>query len=135
MNVFLAVGIVLYIWSDVKTVPELVYYGLGGYIVLTILRPYRWLKKIYEMPFIQETDVFSKVLHLIFVSPIEFLGRILWLTIDFLIIERTLLNWLARGMSLLTGIFDKLHTSALKNPVIFAIIGIGIMLYGYWRGK
>lgn len=135
INLFLAMGISLMFLYGIKTVPTSFYLWMGGYVLLNLLQPYKLLTKIYANQNIQQADGFSKIFYILFVSPVEFLGRILWLTIDFLIIERTLLSWLAKITGILSQLFGYLHKPTYKNALIFTLIGIGIILYSSWQGK
>ncbi|MBR1604771.1 MAG: hypothetical protein IJ660_01530 [Alphaproteobacteria bacterium] len=79
------------------------------------------------------TDIWSKLLYLLFIAPIEFLGRILWLTIDFIIIERTFLNSFSRFYIWLQKIFAKMHNFSIKNLLwywFFAGLLLSYCVYG-----
>ena len=105
---------------------------LGGFIVLLTGYPYRWIP---DMKSIQTMDICSDLLYLLFVAPIEFLGRILWLTIDFLIIERTFLNGLSKGYAALQGIFERIHRLSLRNAILFWFLGIMVIIYCLYGEK
>lgn len=113
----------------VKKVPENFYVILTAYILLMSLKPYRLFNRIYDSDRIQQSQGFSGILYLLCVDPILFLGRILWLTIDFLIIERTLLSSLTRFNEILIRLFRWLHQSKIWNIVFFMLVGLAIILY------
>ena len=86
--------------------------------------------------FIQKTDLFSTAYHLFIVGPIKVLGRVLWLTVDFLIIERTVINSLHKMLMILINIFQRLHTDSRWAYVFFFLAG-GVLagICWKWGGK
>lgn len=102
--------------------------------ILLALRPYRWLQKSYNSSALQTADILSKTLYIIFAGPLHFLGRVLWLMVDFVIIERTILNSLTKINEWFASVFKKLHTPSIWNSLIFAVLGGMILLYSMVRG-
>jgi len=109
-------------------------YWLSCYLVLVLIRPCRLLNKVYGISSIQSADYFSGSFYICIVAPIQFLGRVLWLTIDFLIIERTFLSSLAKINLLIIKLNNYLSVTKIKNIfielVIICIIVIGCF---YWK--
>lgn len=108
---------------------------LGAACLLMLLRPYRIFCPLYESEKLQNADVFSEMFYFIFVSPVLFLGRILWLTIDFLIIERTLLSSLSEGYGVLSRLFNWLHSESLRNVLFFMAAGFALICYICFGGR
>ena len=126
----------IFIIYKVASVPLVAYYWLTAYIILIILRPYRFLSSIYNSEAIQQADGFSAILYFLFAGPILFLGRILWLTVDFLIIERTFLSSLSKFKNVLESLFIWLHKKIILNTFVFWFIGLIILIYcSYGRLK
>ena len=120
-----AVGTICYI----KNIPDNFYYWLGIYIALLILNPYRWLYKVYHSSTIQTASGFSGGFYLLVAQPVEFLGRILLLTIDFLIIEKSILGTLSKTNTLLMKLFNKMHQPDLINKIFFIAVGVILIIY------
>ena len=102
--------------------------------ILLALRPYRWLQKSYNSSALQTADILSKTLYIIFAGPLHFLGRVLWLTVDFVIIERTILNSLTKINEWFASLLKKFHIPSIWNSLIFAVLGGIILVYGVVRG-
>lgn len=119
----------LWIIYKIPSVPPVLYHWLMAYLLLIILRPYRFLSSIYNSENIQQADGFSATLYFLFASPILFLGRVLWLTVDFLIIERTFLSSLAKLKNILEITFTWLHKKVIFSTFLFWIIGLIIIIY------
>ena len=75
----------------------------------------------------QLSEFFKRFYELVLLTPITVLGRILWLTIDFVIIERTIINSLSDVIKFLIRISQKIHQSSLLNYILLALCGLGII--------
>ena len=102
---------------------------LGGMVCLAISGLFNKILPIYENEQVQESDWFSDFYHYFVIGPVKVLGRVLWLTIDFLIIERTVIYTSRNTVNLLIGFFQKIHTKAQWAYPFFLILGCG-MIYG-----
>ncbi|MBQ8466051.1 MAG: hypothetical protein IJ545_08605 [Alphaproteobacteria bacterium] len=134
-SLLLSVMIVISIIYISRNIPENFYTVLALYIILIAIKPYRLFTRLYDSDRVQTFQGFSGLLYYIGAGPFLFLGRILWLTVDFLIIERTLLNSLARGNEILSRIFKWLHQPRLRNVILFIMLGGAIMAYSIWGTK
>ncbi len=111
------------------------YWVCGIFALLLILAPFRRLKAAYDNELIQEIDFFEGMYNIILIAPIKILGRVLWLTIDFLIIEKTIINTLTNIMNFLIRTVQKINRSSIWNNIAFIILGWGIIIYCfYFRG-
>jgi len=123
------------IWQNGALSPYLLWtYGL--FVILFVTGISRFANKAYRYKFIQKTDLFSTAYHLFIVGPIKVLGRVLWLTVDFLIIERTVINSLHKMLMILINIFQRLHTDSRWAYVFFFLAG-GVLagICWKWGGK
>ena len=109
-------------------------YWLAIYLLLTVLKPYRYLRAINQSAKIQQTQGVSGMFYTLIVEPIEFLGRILLVTIDFLFIEKTILSSLSKINLFLTAFFNKLHNTSLINIIFFILVGIIIIICSMLKG-
>lgn len=107
----------------------------AAFALLLILRPLRRLGAAYDSEQIQETDFFESLYNIMLIAPIKILGRVLWLTIDFLIIEKTLINTLGKIMNFLIQAVQKINSGSVWNNIAFILLGWGIIIcYFYFRG-
>ncbi len=111
-----------------------VYAVLSVFALVSVLRPYRLWQKLYDNETLQNADGLSALLHFCFVSPIHFLGRILWLTIDFLIIERTLLSSLSEFSAAFSKGYLWLHKNEWRSVVVFALLGAALIVGSFYWG-
>ena len=110
--------------------PDIASYAiLSGILLLAISGIFNKILPIYENEQVQESDLFSDFYHYFVIGPVKVLGRVLWLTIDFLVIERTIIYTSRNTVNLLIGFFQKIHTQAKWAYPFFLILGCG-MIYG-----
>ena len=64
--------------------------------------------------------------------PVRILGRVLWLLIDFVFIERTIINTLRRLMAFLVKTVAILHVNMFVGAFIFTFIGGAILIWVYY---
>lgn len=106
----------------------------GCFLLLLFSGPFRFLERLYQNDALQEADYFSEIYDWIFVAPVKILGRILWLTIDFLIIERTIISSLSNSTSFLTYLSGKMHTGTKFSGIMFTLLGLGIIAAVFYAG-
>lgn len=99
----------------------------GIFAFLLIAYPLRRLSLCYANEEFQLSEFFRRFYELVIITPITVLGRILWLTIDFVIIERTIINSLSNMIKFLIKVSQKIHRPSLINYVILTLCGLGIM--------
>lgn len=102
--------------------------SLGGFILFMLIGPFRKLDKIYDVFYIQEAELFAKMYDVLLITPIKILGRILWLTIDFLFIEKTIIYSVTKISNIMTQNLQRLHNSTWINYIIMTMLGLGTML-------
>lgn len=125
-------AVVFYLWPGITAE---VYAWSGIFIILVLLRPWRLWRRFYANERLQSADGWAELLRCLFVVPVQFIGRILWLTIDFLIIERTLLSSLAESNRILARGYGYLHDSSARNIIVFLLCGLMIIGGCCWWGK
>lgn len=103
-------------------------YIFGGFILFLLVGPLRFFDRLYRYQTIQEADWFNDIYETLLVAPVKILGRILWLTIDFLIIERTIIASLTAATGLLISISQKIHTGSKLSYLLFTLSGLGIAI-------
>lgn len=96
------------------------------FLVVLFLGPLRSLGRLYEAETLQEADWFDDIYETLLVAPVKILGRILWLTIDFLIIERTIVSSLSGATTLLVRLLEKMHTGTWTGSLLYVSAGLMI---------
>ena len=89
--------------------------------------PLRFLADWYERDEIQLSEFFEHFYEYVVVAPLNILGRILWLTVDFLLIERTIINSFSNVTGVLIRVSEKIHTPRAWEYVIMTAAGLLIM--------
>lgn len=97
------------------------------FLLLLAIYPLRRLSRYYADEELQLAEFFKRFYELVVLTPITVLGRILWLTIDFVIIERTIINSLSDMIKFLIKVSQKIHQPALINYILLALCGLGIL--------
>jgi len=95
----------------------------GIFLLLVVSGPLRFCARAYDNRFIQTADWFTAFYRSFVVGPIKVLGRVLWLTVDFLIIERTVINSLHKSLLILINLFRRIHTDSLWALLFFLLCG------------
>jgi len=126
---------IIYILYQYFNITETVIYLFMIYLCLVFIRPYRFWGKIYDWQKLQKANYLSMLLHLLIVSPVQFFGRILWLTIDFLIIERTFLSFLTGCNQYLIKINTSLSVTRIRNTLLFIFCSLCMIFGCYYWGK
>ena len=127
----LAVGV---IWINKEFSPVL--WGIMAlFLLLFGTDAFRFVRKAYTVEAIQKTDMFSGFYRIFVVGPVKVLGRVLWLTVDFLIIERTVINSLHRLLMILINIFRRLHTDSYWSYLLFFLLGFVMAIFCWKWGR
>ena len=106
--------------------------AFGAFLLLFALAPLRFLYSWADVDLMQNNRFFIKTYEMVAVMPLRVLGRVLWLTVDFIFIERTLFSSLRR----LYGVLQALCGFLSKNSrIAYAVIlFLGVVLYLYLAG-
>lgn len=107
--------------------------GLGAFLLLIAAYPLRIFRRFYDDEELQLSEFFYRFYEILIIAPITIVGRILWLTVDFLIIERTIINALNNLMRLLITLSQKIHQPSLLNYVLLTLLGL-VLMFIYVRG-
>lgn len=98
----------------------------GAFVAFCFAGPLRPLGKVYDSENLQEADWLHDFYQTVLVAPIKILGRVLWLLIDFLIIERTIVSSLTSGSNLLVRVLDRMHTGSAFSNAGYVALGLGL---------
>ena len=126
----LMLGLGFGLWQCGAETPLLIYGLYGLWLVLSCLGIFRFLEPLDEMEIIQDTDFFKGLYHYVIVAPISLLGRILWLSIDFLIIERSVIGGISEMTSLAIRGLQRIQNTTWLNYLFMLLVGLAIILLG-----
>ncbi len=104
----------------------------GAFILLFFSGFGQWLDKMYEKERIQFSEPFTLLYEVLVVAPVKIVGRILWLMIDFILIERTIINLLNRVTLLLINVFRRLHKDVWVSGFLFSLAGLAAAVLFYY---
>lgn len=107
-------------------------YVLSAFGILLLIQPFRSLVALAEYEALQDEDYFEKLYEAIILAPIKILGRILWLLVDFILIERTIISSLNESTSLLVRLTGRLHNSSLWSYLLLSLFGLVAMILFYF---
>ncbi len=105
---------------------------LGGWLLLFAVRPLRKLDRWYESDTVQEADYLNTLYELLIITPIKVIGRVLWLTVDFIFIERTIINSVQNALKFMIFIFRRIHSGTLGGAILFILLGFAVIWWS-WR--
>lgn len=110
-------------------------YAASALLLCAFADPFCRLERLSEYEALQDEDYFEKAFDLLLLTPIRIFGRILWLLVDFILIERTIINSLNDGTAFLVRTASKLNASAVWSGVVLSLAGlVAMVLYFYVRG-
>ncbi len=113
------------IWQQEKPTAQ-IWIIWGAFLVFLFSGPLRTLGKAYDSENLQEADWLHDFYQVVLIAPIKILGRVLWLLIDFLIIERTIVSSLTSGSNLLVRVLDRMHTGSVFSNAGYVFLGLGL---------
>lgn len=111
------------------------YYAAAFTVLICLVfisRPFRFLNPCLSNSFIQNAQPVMKFYYFLLVLPLTVMGRVLWILIDFLLIERTLLYALQRIVSLLVCCSQNIHAQLKIGGVAFVLCGIAVLLLSFF---
>ena len=102
------------------------FYTIFMVLILTI--PHKFFNFFANNTFVQEYDWLNTLYYTFIVAPIRLLGRILWLTVDFLVIERSIIGSVSGLFTKSASSLQKIQNTSLLSWGIMFLIGIAVLL-------
>ena len=106
--------------------------GVGRLVIVVCGTPLRKLDRWYESDIVQEADYLNALYELLIITPIKVIGRVLWLTVDFIFIERTIINSVQNALKFMIFIFRRIHSGTLGGAILFILLGFAVIWWS-WR--
>ncbi len=92
------------------------------------------LDSLYNKEWLQEESYVSRLYEFLLVSPIMVLGRVLWLTIDFMFVERVLVKSFAKTSKMVANLFLLIHSKGIYSYIFFTSLGFFIVAIFWYMG-
>nr|QIM10501.1 hypothetical protein PlAlph_3930 [uncultured Alphaproteobacteria bacterium] len=96
--------------------------------------PLHRLSFLYGSDLVQKNDSVTWLYNMFVLAPLQILGRILRLTVDFVFVERTVIASVKNAIRFLIFIFRRLHSDSCSGYAFFILIGVLIMAAAYYNG-
>lgn len=104
------------------------------FLFLLVVYPLRRTEILYEKELIQESDAFETIFDFLIITPLTILGRILWLLVDFILIERTIINSLSNTTGFLIRSISKLNIYSSWLYLFYVAASLGLMAFLAYMG-
>lgn len=98
------------------------------WIIFSRLGILRFLNRFNDSEWIQEGDLLQKIYGTFIIAPVRILGRVLWLSIDFVIIERTIIGSISQTTGILVRGLQRVQNTAWINYLFMLLLGLGIIV-------
>ena len=98
------------------------------FIVLSLAFPPKFYNYFTNNIIVQEYDWLNTLYYTFIIAPIRLLGRILWLTVDFLVIERSIIGSISGLFTKCAQFLQKVQNTSVLSWGIMLFIGITILL-------
>ncbi len=119
---------VLWYVNTAPAVDGFVYGGVGLFAVVLLLNPFKRLMHMADSE-IQDADGVEQLFRFSILMPIKLLGRILWITIDFLFIERTIIGSVSALNNFMVNALHRIQNAVWLNYLLMVGLGAAIMLF------
>lgn len=107
---------------------ETVWAAFGVFVVLMLSAPVRPFLKLAAAELLQNGDFLHRVYLLCLIMPLRLLGRVLWLAIDFVVIERSIIGSISHSTAFVVRFLQKIQNTYWVNYLIMALFGMAVIL-------
>lgn len=101
----------------------------GAALLFSLSGALRFLNPLADNEPLQEADWMSRIYHGLLLLPLRMLGRILWLAVDFVVIERTVIGSISETTALLVRGLQRIQSALWLNYLLMLLIGLGIIIF------
>ena len=98
------------------------------------MRPLRFNENLATAAWLQESDYISASADLLIITPLKIISRLLWLTVDFVLIERTIISFLHNIFAFLVTLAVKLNNGRCLSNLFMLLLGIAIIVVFWLKG-
>lgn len=100
---------------------------LSAFALLLVVWPQKLGNLFADSEFIQDKDWLTELYRLIIVAPLHLLGRVLWLAVDFVVIERRVIGTVSNLMEKTTTVLEKMQSDKLASFVLWLLFGLFLL--------
>ncbi len=109
---------------------------LAAFMLLWLVWPQKFGNLFADSEFVQDKDWLTELYRLLIVAPLHLLGRVLWLAVDFVVIERRVIGSVSAVMETTAAVLEKAQSDKLLSLVLWLLAGllllaanIGVYIY------
>ena len=103
------------------------------FAIIFFIIPQRFCNLLHSQEWFQEKDWISLLYHTLLVSPLRLLGRLLWILVDFILIERGVIGKISEYGSEGVLFLSKLQDTSVYNWLWLWLLGIILLLINIGR--
>ena len=104
---------------------------LAVFILWLVIWPQRFSNWLADNETLQEHDWLDDFYHLFIVSPLHLLGRVLWLAVDFVVIERRVIGTVSNVSGYVSAAAEKLQAPSWRCWGLWLLLSL-ILLLAVW---
>lgn len=97
-------------------------------------RPLQCAAKLATVAWLQESDYISAIADLLIITPLKIVSRLLWLMVDFVLIERTIISFLHSIFDFLVALTVKLNSGRCWSNLFMLLLGAAIVAAFWLKG-
>ncbi len=111
-----------------------VYAVWGCFLVAMAFFPQKICRRWADSELLQDGDIVYVLYRIFLLSPLRLLGRVLWIAVDFVVIERSIIGSISQTSSLLVSAFHRMQEAAWLNYLLLVFVGLLLILinWGYY---
>lgn len=105
------------------------------FLIVLFGRPLSFTRRAYAYEQVQNFKGFTAFYRGIILEPLYFCGKILWLLVDWILVEKFIIKALVFFLQLLIRFFRRLHNNKTAGLITVSIVLISLMFISFWRGE
>ena len=123
---------VAYLLRNGQTIVEIA--AFGCFVLLMLLGITRFFNRWADNETVQDMDVWELLYHYLLLTPLRLLGRILWIAVDFVVIERTIIGSISQTTRFFVGGLHRIQSALWLNYLLMVMLGLAIVILtiGYY---
>ena len=123
IGVFVWLGWAYSFWQN-----KMFYAFFGAFVLLLLIAPFRFCGRWSDDEDVQEADWFNDLYQIVILAPLRLLGRVLWILVDFIVIERSIIGSVAQTSNFLVSGLQKLQGSVRLSYLLMIALGLAVLL-------
>lgn len=108
--------------------PEL-WWLSGAFLVLSVSDPLRFLNRWSDNETLQDSDPIGCLFRVFILTPLRLLGRILWIAVDFVLIERSIIGGISQTTRFMVNGLQRIQSALWLNYLMMMLLGLSIIAF------